>query len=85
MDNNAAVTKDDFNATVSSINAMLARHDDVYPQLIATVSRFDKALASKIAACAAADADLAQYLKTKVESGENRGLVATVVGLLLGR
>jgi len=85
MDNNAAVTKDDFNATVARINQALAQHDAVYPQLIATVARFDKQLAAKVSACAAADAELAQYLKTKVESGENRGLVATVVGLLLGR
>ncbi len=85
MDNTTAPTKQDFNATIDRINGALERHDAVYPELIRTVGSFDKTLAAKIAACAAADADLAKYLKTKVESGENRGLMASVIGLLLGR
>jgi hypothetical protein len=92
MDNNtssivssSASTKEDFNATVTRLNEALERHDAVYPSLISAVSGFDKQLAAKIAACAAADADLAQYLKSKVERGENRGIMASIVSLLLSR
>lgn len=86
METNTAITKSEFSGLVARITSALEQADAVYPPMIAQAAQFDRQLAAKIAKAAEADAELLQYIRSKAERGEgNRGFLATVGALLLGR
>lgn len=79
-----APSKESFKAMVASMTASLARIDEVYPPIVEQLSAFDKELAARVSACAAADRELLTYLRSKAESGDRR-MPALATLLLLGR
>jgi len=75
--------KERFQGLVAQLNAMLARIDAVYPQMIAAAEPHDRELARRLEASMRADRELLQHVRSKTEAGGS--LPAGVSSLLLGR